>query len=214
MQQPRCGTGIGGKLRRLNTFTVGAWPSLGLGRLRGRTPAPWRSTLGSPGTAMGTDLGTIAVAPRPAGGGGRERYRPQSSSAQDQETLSCLLPLPSTWLLPFRTVKRGPQPLPEEPLHVSPDYVSPSPYLLTKRDTLVESIPAGGWRSVERKSPGLLRLVFSLGRFSEGGRSLDPPHSLPLVFPSCAWGGDGACLEVLIVGEGGCDPFSFNNNTS
>lgn len=120
---------------------------------------------------------------------------PRAPAPRNQETLSCLLPLPSTWLLPFGTVKRGHNRVPGEPLHVSPDYVSPSPYLLTKRDTLVESIPAGGWRSVEQKSPGLLRLAFSLGRFSEWGRSLDPPHSLPLVFPSCARGWDGACLS-------------------
>ena len=36
----------------------------------------------------------------------------------------------------------------------------PSPSLLTKRDTRAESIPAEGWRGVERKSPGLPRVAF------------------------------------------------------
>lgn len=64
------------------------------------------------------------------------------------------------------SVKRGHNHVPgegavqDEPLHIFPDPVSPSSSLLTKRDTLVESIPAEGWCRFERKSPGQPRVVF------------------------------------------------------
>uniref|UniRef100_A0A5F5PWK5 Translocase of inner mitochondrial membrane 17B n=3 Tax=Perissodactyla TaxID=9787 RepID=A0A5F5PWK5_HORSE len=46
-KRPNHCPGRGGALEGLGAFPMGAWPGRGLARLRGRTPAPWRSTLGS-----------------------------------------------------------------------------------------------------------------------------------------------------------------------
>lgn len=225
---------MGGALGRLCAFTAGAWPGRGLARLRGRTPAPWRSTLGSLGTAMGTGPGTVAAAPRPAVGGGRGRRRPHRATSQTRETLKHVVSFRSPPLRSSHSgsVKRGRSrvpgdgAVPDQPLPSVPGlrYLLSS-FLLTKRDTLVESIPArgggGGGCRTEIPTRGFPEVALANG----GGvwvsllrTSRILPLRLLLVFPS--WGGlkkreeGGVWSDVLIVGDGGATPSCFNNSTS
>lgn len=142
----------------------------GLGRLRGRTPAPWRSTLGSLGTAMGTGPGTVAAAPRPAVGGGRGRRRPHRATSQTRETVRHLWsPSAPLRFVPLSRVPlRGAAAVCLEKVRcrtnhsqVSPDSVSPQSLFVNRK------LHAGRIHSsrgvvavVERKSPGLPRVAF------------------------------------------------------
>lgn len=184
--------------RRLCAFTVGAWPGRALAGLRGQTPAPWRSTLGSLGTAMGTGLGTVAAAPPPAVGGGRGRRWPHRATSQTRETLRRLWS-PSA---PLRFVPLTRAPLREaaavspekvrcrdQPLNVSSDSVSPPPSLFVEEKRHAGRIHSslGGGAGSSGNPQGYHAWLFP-GRFSGWGRGWVNLWRTDWILPTaCAW---------------------------
>uniref|UniRef100_A0A9L0K3D7 Translocase of inner mitochondrial membrane 17B n=1 Tax=Equus asinus TaxID=9793 RepID=A0A9L0K3D7_EQUAS len=88
-KRPNHCPGRGGALEGLGAFPMGAWPGRGLARLRCRTPAPWRSTLGS--LAHG-GLWMIAVEPSLWVSSAAESSRPSRASVMPLSNPVCQWP--------------------------------------------------------------------------------------------------------------------------